>query len=100
MGGGTPRSQEGPATRTIYVLEKAANTTSDGKAVVKAVTVKTGISDGINTEVLEGLNEGDLVVSGLNVPITATAAGARPGASPFGGPFGGGGGGGGMRPPR
>ena len=96
MGGGAPRSQEGPATRTIYVLEKAANTTTDGKAVVKAVTVKTGISDGINTEVLEGLKEGDLVVSGLNVPITATSAGSqRPGASPFGGPFGGGGG---MRP--
>lgn len=97
-GGGAPRSQEGPATRTIYVLEKPADATSDGKAVVKAVTVKTGISDGINTEVLEGLNEGDLVVSGLNVPITATASGSRPGSSPFGGPFGGGGGG--MRPPR
>ena len=61
---------------------------------MKAATAKTGISDGSYTEVLEGVNEGDVVVSGLNIPAGAgMAANARPGASPFGGsPFGGGGG--------
>ena len=91
-GGGGRRQQEGPVTRTIYLLEKDA-VANKGKPIVKAVTVKTGISDGVTTEVIEGLNEGDVVVTGLNVTMsTSTAANVRPGGSPFGGPFGGGGG--------
>lgn len=90
--GGSRRQQEGPVTRTIYLLEKDA-AANQGKPIVKAVTVKTGISDGVTTEVIEGLNEGDVVVTGLNVVAGAnTAANTRPGGSPFGGPFGGGGG--------
>jgi HlyD family secretion protein len=91
------RTEEGPATRTVYLLERQ---TVEGKEqqVLRAVTIKTGISDGINTEVLDGLKEKDAVVTGVNQPAAATAtASARPPSSPFGGsPFGGGP----PRPPR
>jgi HlyD family secretion protein len=49
------------------------------------VTIKTGISDGVTTEVLEGLKEGDAVVTS----VLETGAAATP---PPGNPFGGGGG--------
>lgn len=82
-----PRNNpEGPATRTIYVLEKNL---ANGKEVpvLKPVTVKTGIADASYTEILEGLKEGDVVITGVNLPATAVAA--RPGgSSPFGGPTG------------
>jgi multidrug efflux pump subunit AcrA (membrane-fusion protein) len=57
--------------------------------VLRAVTVKVGIADNYNTEVLEGLKEGDSVVTGINLPPN-TAAARTAGSSPFGGPFGGG----------
>jgi hypothetical protein len=65
--------------------------------VLKAVTVKTGLADASFTEVIEGLSEGETIVSGLNVPATQNIAMGGPGggpgrpSSPFGGPFGGGG---------
>jgi len=112
-GAGAQRSSatEGPTTRTIYVIDKESSTTANAGAtrmagllpeissvgkenpILKAVTIKTGISDGTNTEVLEGLNEGDMVVTGVNLPASAAAATMRPpGGNPFGGgPFGGGG---------
>ena len=91
FGRGPRSAQDGPITRTIYLLEKEEGKT---QPVLKPVTVKTGISDGATTEVLEGLKEGDVVVAGVNAPLngTATAAGQRPPNTPFGGPFGGGGG--------
>jgi HlyD family secretion protein len=46
------------------------------------VQVKIGISDGIDTEVLDGLKEGDRIVIGTNSTSTQTAA---PASSPFGG---------------
>lgn len=87
---GSPRAnQDGPATAKIYLVQKDGD-----KTALKPITVKTGISDGVYTEVVEGLNESDVVVSGLNIPAgTPSAANVRPGGSPFGGsPFGGGGG--------
>src|SRR6266404_18610 len=60
--------------RKIYVL-------SGGKP--KPVQIKIGISDGIVTEVTEGLKEGDPVV-------TAAVSTASPGQSPAANPFGGG----------
>lgn len=108
MGGGPRAVQEGPVTRTIYVLEGGAPSNKENsvvrlsalaglwsalwpngkqKAILKPITIKTGISDGTNTEVFEGLNEGDVVVVGVNLP--ALPMSARP-SSPFGGPFGGG----------
>jgi HlyD family secretion protein len=96
FGGGRQRPQEGPITRTVYVVDKAAS--APGKPAVKPITIKTGISDSSHTEVLEGLNEGDEVVTGEINPNKIAATSAVPqGRSPFGG---GGFGGGGNRGPR
>jgi HlyD family secretion protein len=65
---------ERPIFHTIYVLTGAGET-----AKLSPVQIKTGISDGINTEVLSGLNEGDKVVTGT------VFTGATAGANPFGG---------------
>ena len=94
-GGGDQRTQEGPVTRTIHIVDKAAST--PGKPIVKPVTIKTGISDSTYTEVLEGLNEGDEIVTGINNPALAATPGA---ASQGRSPFSGGGFGGGRRGPR
>jgi multidrug efflux pump subunit AcrA (membrane-fusion protein) len=86
-GGGRGGSHiDGPAIRKVYLLDKERST--PGKPVLSAVTVKTGISDGSNTEVQEGLKEGDVVITGTATSSTTTAA--APTVNPFGGPFGGG----------
>jgi HlyD family secretion protein len=59
--------------RTVYVL-------APGASKPAAVTIKTGISDGVTTEVLEGLKEGDRVVSGMT-------EGGSPSATPASNPF-------------
>lgn len=90
-GGGQRGSPDAPVTRTVYLIEKGSNS---AKPALKPATIKTGISDGNYTEVIEGLKEGDVVVTGINVPMTASTANRPPGAStPFGSPMGGG-----MRP--
>ena len=65
--------------RTIYTL--AVDPTKATPADLKPNTVKLGISDGRFTEVLEGLNEGDLIVTGIITSATNTA----PVSNPFGG---------------
>jgi HlyD family secretion protein len=60
--------------RTVYKLV-------EGKP--SAVTVKLGISDSIFTEVLEGLNEGDQVITGTTTPQPESSV--RGTSSPFGG---------------
>jgi HlyD family secretion protein len=73
--GGRPAGQQGErrSERTVYALSGSQP---------KAVQIKTGISDGVMTEVLDGVNEGDRIVTGqLN---TANAAAAQQG-NPFGG---------------
>ena len=55
------------------------------KAKPRPVQIKTGISDGIVTEVLDGLSEGDQVVTGL-IASADTATPSRP-TNPFGGGF-------------
>ena len=71
------RKKDDPARRlqrTVYVL-------AQGETTPKAVQIKTGINDGIETEVLEGLKEGDNVVTA----VTNTQAGASSApANPFG----------------
>jgi HlyD family secretion protein len=58
--------------RTIYILPKGASSP-------KPVQIKTGISDGITTEVLEGLKESDRVVTGvLSKNTSATPQPANP----------------------
>ena len=47
-------------------------------AKLQAVQIKTGISDGISTEVISGLDEGAQVVTGVVSTGTQTAATANP----------------------
>src|SRR5438270_7467133 len=74
-GGGRSSAQEGRADRTVYMLP-------DGTSHPQPVQIKTGISDGIMTEVLDGLKEGDRVVT---AELTSTTAAPSPPANPFGG---------------
>jgi HlyD family secretion protein len=76
-GGQHGRGGERQMVRTVYVLPENAARTG-----LRAVQVKIGISDGIDTEVLDGLKEGDRIVIGTNSTSTQTAA---PASSPFGG---------------
>ncbi len=81
-------------TRTVY---KSIGTAE--KPRVEPVNVRLGITDGVNTEVVEGLVEGDTIVSSVNLPGAAPAVTQPSGGNPFqgrgGGGLGGGGGGGG-----
>ena len=54
---------------------------------LEPVHVKVGITDGTVTEIVEGLNEGDEVVTDSNEPGGAPKQ--RQGGSPMGGPGGG-----------
>ena len=72
--GGAGREQR-TSERTVYVVSGGGP---------QPVQIKTGISDGVVTEVIEGLKEGDLVV-------TAELASKSPAASPPPNPFSGGG---------
>ena len=64
--------------RTIYVLS------GDGHdATLKPVQIKTGISDGVFTEVLSGLKEGDKVVTGLAFGDETAGAARNPFAPRF-----------------
>src|ERR1700731_2510740 len=66
-------ARERKPERTVYVL-------SYGRP--KPVQIKTGISDGIMTEVTEGLKEGDRVVT---AELSSPAASSSPPANPFSG---------------
>ena len=81
-GGGAdrPRASDTPVTRTIYRM------VGQGEASrPEAVNVKLGITDGTQTEVIEGLAEGDLVITNV-----FNAAKGAPAAAPASSPFGGG----------
>jgi HlyD family secretion protein len=71
---GSRRGNERRGERTVYVL--AGNRP-------KPAEIKIGISDGIVTEVIEGLKEGDQMVT---AELTSPSAAASPAANPFGGP--------------
>jgi HlyD family secretion protein len=75
--GGGRGHGERPVFHTVYVL------VGSGKdAALQAVQIKTGISDGISTEVISGLDEGVQIVTGT---VSAGTQAAAP-ANPFGGP--------------
>jgi len=84
--GSRPRPQESnePKTTTVYLKEPTPPDASKGQVVLRAATVKLGISDASSVEVLEGLKENDQVVSGTFTPQVASAT--RNPFSPFGGP--------------
>ena len=75
-----------PSSRTIYTLAADKN---PGNPTPQPVIVKTGISDGSSTEIIDGLKEGDTVIIGAILPQTASATSPPGGASPFGGGGGG-----------
>jgi HlyD family secretion protein len=79
--------QERQLTRTVYVLPAKVDAKDPESRKLKPVQIKVGISDGISTEVLEGLEEGVQVVTGI---ISNGDSPARPGVPPAN-PFGGGG---------
>jgi HlyD family secretion protein len=74
--GGKPggNRQERQTERTVHIL-------APGASKPAAVTIKIGISDGVATEVLEGLKEGDSIVTGM----TESGAAPTPASNPFGG---------------
>ena len=72
-------------TRSLYKFVDPAAADKDKR--VTQVMAKLGVSDGFTTEVLEGLAEGETIITGVIMPGAApAAAGAPPGASnPFSG---------------
>ena len=84
--GGTPRVRPAqPAARNIYLLgTNAPSGGAESAPALQLVRVKTGISDGAFTEITDGLNEGDVVITAVKLPQTQASAPAG-GASPFGG---------------
>jgi HlyD family secretion protein len=65
--------ERGSSERTVYVL-------SGGRP--QPAQIKTGISDGVVTEVTEGLKEGDRVIT---AELASKASAASPAANPFSG---------------
>lgn len=86
MGERRPRPERQQSNRTVYVISEKPKGTQQPK--LTPMQVKVGISDGINTEIIEGLEEGAEVVTGmLSAEQAGAASGGRPGApsNPFGG---------------
>jgi hypothetical protein len=77
-----PESTE-PKSATVYLKEKSDPNHPSDQVVLRAVTVKLGISDVSSVEVIEGLNENDPVVSGTFTPPVAQT---RNPFNSFGGP--------------
>jgi HlyD family secretion protein len=76
--GGGRAHGERPVFHTVYVLSGTGD-----NAKLQAVQIKTGISDGISTEVLSGLDEGAQVVTG----VVSTGTQAARTSNPLGGGF-------------
>ena len=85
--------QVGVKGSTVNILNK-----TNGKSELKAIPVKTGGTDGVNTEIKSGLKEGDVIVLAGGQSSTRRAGGASSPFGPAAGARGGGGGGGGGRP--
>ncbi len=86
FGGGRGNSGGGSVTtRTVYRLVG-----TDAKtAVIEAVSAKLGITDGITTEVVNGLKEGDFLITSVSLPGASSAAAGPPASNPFSGGQGG-----------
>ena len=59
-----------PVMRTVFLLSH-----NGADAQLEAVRIKVGITDGISTEVVDGLKDGDNIVTGASSPSSAGAAG-------------------------
>jgi HlyD family secretion protein len=73
-GGGRGAGGDRSLVRTVYVSTVGTNVANITPDDLKAVTVKVGITDGIYTEITEGLNEGDVILSGVAISSSASAA--------------------------
>ncbi len=82
-GGGAKPRPERQVSRTIYVLPAKTGNGELAEVKPKPVQIKVGISDGVMTEVLEGLDEGAEVVTGI---ISSSDVASRPN-NPFAGGF-------------
>lgn len=67
-------------TRKVYKLVGLAPNQS-----LEELTIKAGITDGTATEVIEGLKEGDVIVTSVSVPNAAPTGGQQRTTNPFGG---------------
>jgi HlyD family secretion protein len=74
--GGGAGGETVAVTRTVYRLPGGAKS-----GTPDAVSVQVGVSDGINSEILSGLNEGDVLVTNVTLPGAQTQ---QP-TNPFGG---------------
>jgi HlyD family secretion protein len=81
-GGGRPSGAKPSTTRGERRVERSVYVLSAGSSKPTKTTIKTGISDGVATEVSEGLKEGDRVVTGMT---ESGSAASTPAANPFGG---------------
>lgn len=79
-GSGRSRGERSPV-RTVYLLSSTNG--APGSAPLQPTRIKVGISDGVFTEVLEGLKEGDEVIIGSSVPNSPVSTGQP--SNPFGG---------------
>lgn len=80
-GSSSPRPRpERSGPRTVYLLA----TTEGKRPELKPVKIQTGITDGVSTEVVEGLKEGDQVVTGL-LTMQGNSSGTQGPRNPFGG---------------
>lgn len=78
--GGRGREGAAPAqisTRTVYKLTGTAT-----QPTIEAVNIRLGISDGISTELIEGLAEGDQLITSAYIP-GQNATGSMPANNPF-----------------
>ena len=71
----TPTSNA-PVTRTLYKLVGTDPKTQKPEPV----QVKLGISDGITTEIIEGVAEGDLLITSVTIPGVSASAAPQAGA--------------------
>ncbi len=79
-----PRAQNSsaPQTRTVYVVAGASAAGARASGTLTATTVRTGLSDSGNTEIISGLEEGAVLATG-----TTTAAAEPPAAATTTNPF-------------
>jgi HlyD family secretion protein len=77
-GSGGGGSGNATSTRIIYRIPPSADSSK-----VQAVTARFGITDGVSTEIIDGLSEGDVIVTGVLSAAEAAPSGA---SSPFGPP--------------
>jgi len=74
--GATAPASNTPVTRTLYKLVGTDPKTQKPEPV----QVKLGISDGIATEIIEGVTEGDLLVTSVSIPGVTPASAPQAGA--------------------